>query len=125
VNFPKKTINASSVTYATDSAKDYIQITVRRALDVSHDPRKVERLKKSECVFCFYIRTERIGGAAMTTQPCGLCEREMHFCSTNTDAICEDCSRANDLCKHCGADIKLRARRVFEPGKAKKGTAKS
>lgn len=106
-------INASSVEWDTSRAKDYIDETTRYALNFANDPQKKERMEKGECIYCFYV-PNRIGGASMTNRPCGLCGKIMGFGSTCTDKVCKECGSKNELCRHCGADIKLRSRRVFK-----------
>lgn len=120
MEFQKDRIDASSVTWATDQAKYYAEESLKLAVKLTQDPDKIARLAKSECMVCYYAKSARIGGASMTTKPCGLCDRIMDFCNTNTDKVCVHCARVHDLCKHCGADIKLRVRRVFDGKKVGK-----
>jgi hypothetical protein len=111
----KPIIDTCSVMRATDQAKTTIESTLRDALNMLNDPRKDERLEKPECVFCFYYGDgRRIGGARCTTQECGLCDKSVHSGSTNVDVLCQSCAKANELCRHCGADLKLRVRRFFK-----------
>ena len=72
------------------------------------DPEKTKRLDAQECVVCYY--SGKIGGAAMTDSECGLCDKTMHFGSTNVDRLCIECSKTHDLCKHCGADMNYKNR---------------
>jgi hypothetical protein len=104
-----KKIDAVSVMRATDFAKNYAQSTVEKGLLYLADPDKKTRL---ECPTCYYLLA-RIGGACMTTQPCGLCGTPQTYGSTATDALCETCARRDSLCKHCGGDLHMRVRRVF------------
>lgn len=97
----------------TERAKARIAELKRRHEDIEGDARKGERLAAQECKGCHYF--QRIGGAAITKQPCMCCGKEQTYGSTNTDALCMDCAKANDLCKHCGGDIELRARRRTWP----------
>lgn len=111
----KASITASSVQWATDIAINYAQDSIEGALGYLADKSKKERREKGECKFCFYMRTQRIGGAAMTSQPCGICGEYQMYGSTNTDKICLKCAKKHELCKYCGADLELRPRRVFKP----------
>jgi hypothetical protein len=101
------------VTWATDHAKDQADWYKEVALKIALDPDKEKRAEKAECLTCFYANTMRAGGAALTTQPCGLCGKSISSGNTCIDVICRDCAIEHELCKHCGADIKLRVRRVF------------
>lgn len=88
---------------------------VARAISIGtraqQDSHKVDRLKACLCKLCFYVHAERIGGAAMTTSPCGICAEDMIFGSTNTNALCIKCAKEHDLCAQCGADRELRPMR--------------
>jgi len=110
-------VTQDSVTRNTELAKDWGEETVVKALQWATDPQKKERLGKSLCRTCFYLHNRRIGGAAMTSQPCGVCAVSVTYCSTATDDLCLDCALKHELCKQCGADVQLRPRRVFEPEK--------
>jgi hypothetical protein len=111
----KSKIDESSVTWATTFAAEGAERHIRSSLEYMRDERKKERKVASECKFCFYFRTERIGGAAMTTRDCGICEMPQMYGSTNTDKICKKCATENELCKYCGADVSLRPRRKYVP----------
>lgn len=70
---------------------------------------KERRLERSYCKNCFYAR--RLGGAAMTTRPCGCCKIDIIYGSTDTDALCATCAETNKLCAHCGGDIDMNVSR--------------
>lgn len=114
MNYPKSTIDSVSVTRATDFAINYADTTIQQALEYMRDDQKKSRLDKGLCKFCFYMRSERIGGAAITTQPCGICEQDQRYGSTATDKLCAKCAVEHQLCKQCGADLMLRPRRIFK-----------
>lgn len=86
---------------ATQRARRYIDELEKAVFDTL----KTSREEAQECGACYY--SLRMGGRAMTTQPCGLCRKTVLFCSTNTDAICVQCATANNLCKHCGGDVQM------------------
>lgn len=109
-----KKIDNTTVQWATDMAIHYSKERIESSLRFMADKEKKERVAKGECAFCFYMRNERIGGAAMTSRPCGVCGKDQMYGSTNTDEICLDCSKEHQLCKYCGGDIHMRARRKFE-----------
>lgn len=111
---PARKIDAVSVLSATTRAAEWREETVKRAVGLLTDHDKAARLEKAECVTCYYVNTGRIGGAAITEQPCGICGKEQSFCNTCTDPLCLECAKAHELCKRCGADIKLRPRRNFQ-----------
>lgn len=108
--FAKKTIDSESIYFATELAKGQLEWIIDLAKLLKEDPHKIERRKKALCKPCFYNRS-RIGGAAMTFQPCGICGEEMPFGNTVTDSCCTKCALENNLCKHCGGDIEMRQRR--------------
>lgn len=94
-------------------SKDRYAAIIERAAKLLADPDKANRVKASECVVCFY--GSKIGGAAITSQPCGLCGEMMDFGSTCTDNFCLKCASEHSLCKHCGADVNLKTRRKDWP----------
>ena len=106
-------IDAVAVEHATDMAKMISEEGIKHALEFMADFNKEKRLKRMECKTCFYFRSVRIGGQAMTTVKCGVCDEEMGFSSTCVDKLCGKCSDKNELCVFCGGDIKMRPRRVY------------
>ena len=106
-------IDQVSVYSATDFANCLGQDYVEASLRWMRDPEQKERRKAGECKTCYYIHHSRMGGAAMTTRPCGICHMPVTYSSTNTDKLCMDCAQTHQLCKHCGADVLLRPRRKF------------
>jgi len=110
----KATIDSVSVTSATDMAISYAESIVQKALEFLRDDRKKERLVEVECKTCFYINNQRIGGAAMTSRPCGICDMPQMYGSTATDKLCLKCALEHQLCKQCGADVLMRPRRIFK-----------
>lgn len=98
---------------ATERAQQRIKAWLDLARSVETDARKSERLAQLECKACFY--SSRMGGAAMTYRPCMSCGSNELYGSTNTDVLCTPCATAGDLCKHCGGDRELRARRKTWP----------
>lgn len=97
----------------TERSKAMIQDQLQRAERIANDTDRAKRLDVQNCKCCFY--NGRMGGAAMTTQPCMCCHKPVMYGSTATDALCMDCAREHDLCKWCGGDIELRARRKEWP----------
>lgn len=111
---PRAKINADSVRMATDHAIHYGEETVRRAIEYLADDKRKERRAAGKCRLCFYVWVSRIGGAAITTQPCGVCGKEVMYGSTATDKLCPFCAVKHQLCKQCGADVELRPRRKYK-----------
>ena len=109
----KATIDSVSVMRATDFAKSYIQDATENALRCASDIEAKVRQSQGLCKFCFYFMFSRIGGAAMTERPCGICNKVVMYGSTATDKLCLACAKENCLCKQCGADSELRVRRVY------------
>jgi len=99
--------------YTTHAAKSTVDEAIQRAKAVENDTDKERRLKVHECCACFYLRS-KIGGAAMTMQPCASCNVDQMYGSTCTDVLCLACAQKYSLCKHCGGDLGMRiGRRVY------------
>lgn len=109
-------INHARMKRATDLARKWNEEVVKSARALETDPERDSRREAQLCPCCFYVRSPRIGGAAITQQPCGLCESVETYASTATDVLCLECAKAHDLCKRCGADLELRPLRVLEIG---------
>ena len=108
-----KAMNKGNMIGATERAQRRVKAWLDYAAEVSVDARNADRLKRLECKACFYA--SRIGGAAITVRPCMSCGSREHYGSTNTDVLCSKCANAGDLCKHCGGDREMRARRKTWP----------
>ncbi len=102
----KGPLDLCEVLRATDYAIAKIEYA-RRAID---DDERVLRRYKQQCRVCYYL-TGRQGHTSTTTVCCGLCEKEMRFCGSCVDRLCEECAAAHRLCVHCGGDIELKIRR--------------
>lgn len=98
----------------SDSYKDMAKrVIAGLRSEIRTDPDCVNRLLAQTCIPCRYIL--RVGGAAVTTRPCGLCGVDQGFGSTCTDALCISCASVNELCKHCAGDIQGRVERTDFP----------
>lgn len=106
-------MNKGNMIGATERAQRRVKGWLDHAADVMADARRPERLAALECKACFYAG--RIGGAAMTYRPCMSCGARTLYGSTNTDVLCAPCATDGDLCKHCGGDREMRARRKAWP----------
>lgn len=98
---------------ATARAGAYVNRILAGAKALELDERKVERIAKHECKSCFY--GGRMGGAAMTEQPCMSCTQPQLYSSTATDVLCRPCAEYASLCKHCGGDLEMRLKRRTWP----------
>ena len=76
---------------------------LKLAQSLQDDPQRQRRVLASMCRPCFYI--VRLAGAAITHQPCMLCDQNQTYPSTATDVLCLPCATARHLCKRCGADL--------------------
>lgn len=106
----RRIISLSTIESENGFHKGWIEATKKIIDDIASDAERKVRLEKQECPFCFY-RKSRIGGAAMTSVQCGLCDETVRSSNTNVDVLCKMCAKDNGLCKHCGADIDLKSRR--------------
>jgi hypothetical protein len=95
---------------ASSRSHSYLRDLLERARRAEQDVDRQARLAKGFCVSCHYV-IGRIGGAAMTSQPCACCLAPQMYASTNTDALCLPCAKEHSLCKHCGGDLDMRERR--------------
>ena len=108
-----KKMNVCNMVYATERAKERIKSITERYEQIVKDPKRSDRELANECVACFY--SDGIGGAAITNRPCMSCGINQLYGSTNTDVLCLDCAKTHRLCKHCGGDLQMRARRKEWP----------
>ncbi len=106
----KQNINNVTITDATYWMAERIKSTNELSMKYKNDTDIQIRHKKQECPVCYY-NPDRIGGAAITTGVCGLCEAEKIFANTCVDVLCLDCAKKHNLCHHCGGDIDCKARR--------------
>lgn len=107
---PAKKIDLVSVEWATTLAREHCENIIKRASNIAKDSNKKARITAGLCCMCFYAGPT-IAGAAMTTQPCGICKEIQMYSSTSTDALCLACAKNHELCKHCNADMKFRPRK--------------
>lgn len=108
----KSEYTAQSTALATSIAKSRIEATLKLAKAFETDPMAAERREKCQCSACFYPGklNGRIAGAAMTSRKCACCDTEVVYGSTYTQALCQPCAQANELCRSCGGDIEMRTR---------------
>lgn len=103
----KRVVTRSKVALANARAKGHIDTLRAKLLAFEANPAG----DNGYCGYCTHITPDRIGGAAITSTECGLCDTPMTFGNTNVDTTCPGCARDNGLCRHCAADIELKERR--------------
>lgn len=106
-------IDRCSTERANHHNREMVSYTLKRADIYTNDPQRETRLAASECLVCYGV--SRIGGASCTIAPCPLCGTRLSCGNTAIDVLCTACAKANDLCKHCGADVELKNRRKPRP----------
>lgn len=114
MNHSRAKVDIYGISNATHFAKQRGDGVVKDALRFMTDPERDKRVGDHECKTCYYL-CSRLGGAAMTSRQCGLCDVIMQFGSTVTDSLCGPCAETNALCKCCTADIDLIQRRTMLP----------
>jgi len=107
VNYKQKKLTQSDIIWSTERAKDQIDYYSKKALLCLMDKEKGVRQTEALCPLCYY-ESGRIGGSAMTTTSCSICEKEIHFSNTCTDKLCKTCALGHGLCMHCGAMVNLK-----------------
>ena len=107
-------LDAVSVERATDSARYIAEESIKDTLAFTTDAHKDNRLAAVECKTCFYLRSGRAGGSAITTTNCRVCDEDISFPSTNVDHLCKQCGAVQELCVRCGGDLHMRPRRVYK-----------
>ena len=81
--------------------------------NIDEDPKSEQRWARQECVVCFY--TPRICGQGFTGYKCAMCGRDDMHSNTCIPKLCLTCATENELCRNCGADENLVARREEPP----------
>lgn len=111
----KYSVDRVSIERATYTANELAQSSVKRVESFQQDNKKEQRLAQGLCKACFYFRHPRIGGAAFTNRPCGICDEIQSYPLTATNVLCGPCAHANHLCAECGGDLSLKYRRKPRP----------
>ena len=107
---PPKNLSTVDMMRETERSAHYAQDLIKRATRLQTDSDKEKRLAAGLCKGCHYV-SSRLGGAAMTSQPCAGCATPQMYGSTYTDALCLACAKEHKLCKHCGGDSEMRTMR--------------
>ncbi len=110
MNRPARRLDIVAMVSATDRADSYMAEYIKTAQRLQDDPEREKRITTNQCRYCFYA-SGRIGGAAMTSQPCSGCGTVQTFGNTNVDVLCPPCAKEHSLCCHCGGDREMRTLR--------------
>lgn len=113
MHYKRRPFDSVSVSRRTDENLRHVRDIAARLGRYEADAEKDVRLgdKKHLCRYCYYYATSRIGGSAVTSSECSLCDNTLHSGNTCIDLLCLECAKRNNLCQHCGADTKDRVRR--------------
>lgn len=103
MEYGKVDVNDAYIQKQTFYAKKEIRKSIENHERLKFDVDRDARLDANLCPQCHYLHKHRIGGRAMTTQPCGICGEDVMYTSTATDKLCPKCAEKNGLCKQCGA----------------------
>jgi len=109
---PKLTIE--DVKNATRFNRQALAKWIANAERAFADLDRAKRMERHECRWCFYARSSRIGGQAITNKPCESCGVDQCYSSTQTDRVCRPCGVRLNICVSCAADIDLVDRRKLE-----------
>lgn len=110
----KTKVLSKTITGRVNSSEDTWQkihhdaVEERRAAIKAYDEDKSRkyRLEEGLCKYCYYImKGHTFAGQMITHTNCHECGKEMVFPTTMTDALCLECAKKLNLCKHCGATM--------------------
>ena len=112
--FSKTKVISKTVTGRVNSFEDSWQkihhdaVEEQRAAIAAYDKdnSRKHRLEEGLCKYCYYImKGGTFAGQMITHANCRECRKEMVFPTTMTDALCLECAKKLNLCKHCGATM--------------------
>jgi len=112
--YGKREISTSFINRVTIDNLHFAKEISDKCIKYDADSDYLVRMSEAVCKYCFYITTSRIGGCAMTSQPCGICEEVQMYGSTATNVLCQPCGVKHNLCVRCGADLLDRPKRKFK-----------
>lgn len=110
----KTKVLSKTITGRVNSSEDTWQKIHHDAVEESRaaikaydeDKSRKYRLEEGLCKYCYYImRGHTFAGQMITHTNCHECGKEMVFPTTMTDALCLECAKKLNLCKHCGATM--------------------
>jgi hypothetical protein len=88
---------------ATGESMAHMERYLERADRMKTDPEKEKRESAHYCRWCYY--TSFVG--VDWTTPCMVCDEEVF----GRNKVCETCAVEHRLCRKCGGDLDMRARR--------------
>lgn len=112
MQYQAKKIGKSSIEWDNSMRKAKLKHIEQLFNNYTKDPQKKLRKEEQECVICFY--SQRVGGAACSFRPCGICDKELSSGNTDVSVLCLECAAKAQLCKQCGCDIDFKNRRKRE-----------
>lgn len=115
----KAKVTPACIEHVTNMNNRFADDLIKKVEKFKEDADKEKRLEQNLCSYCYYMASDRIGGAAFTNRDCGICDKEMVFSSTCTDDLCGECASENDLCCRCGGEISMKVRRKAYPFESK------
>lgn len=110
----KTKVLSKTITGRVNSSEDTWQKIHHDAVEESRaaikaydeDKSRKYRIEEGLCKYCYYImRGHTFAGQMITHTNCHECGKEMVFPTTMTDALCLECAKKLNLCKHCGATM--------------------
>ena len=114
-------MSKSNLISNTERSRARYKAVLDLAEEMKTDTRKEDRLRKQECIACFY--SSQIGGCAITNRDCMCCGENQIYGSTATDKLCLRCATEHNLCRHCGGDINMNTRRRSWPNDTRPPTS--
>lgn len=100
-------IDKKAIKTATYNSKKKVEKYIRLGAELTLDPEKEYRSENQLCLSCFYI-SSGLAGQAFTTRECSNCQEEKTYPTTYTDALCLECAKELELCKHCMSEIEIK-----------------
>ena len=104
----KFVLNEERINQITLRHNNIIDNTLENLSNYTLDKNYIVRKEKFLCKYCFYVNNDRLAGATVTLRPCGICNIEIYYGSTNVDVVCKECAKLHNICIHCGSDIDMK-----------------
>ena len=107
----------NDIKIATSITKEVENIFINKFNNFKNDTKKEERLTSKICKVCYYIRAGN--SKIFKIINCKMCNSKLLDIDNNL--LCPTCAEINNLCAHCGGEIKENVK----PRKINKKTPKS
>lgn len=78
MNRPARKLDLSAMRSTTYLTRRMMDDLIERAVRLEADPEREKRIAQGHCRWCFYGGS-RLGGAAMTSQPCAACGEDQTY----------------------------------------------